>query len=43
MIVGEYRKINDLSENFVKKHRLDKKKRLTIEDIYELTEIDEER
>lgn len=38
MIVGEYVRKNELSENFIKRHRLDKKPRLTIEELYKLSD-----
>lgn len=37
-IIGEYRKVNDLSPSLIKKHRLDRKKRLSIEEIYLLSD-----
>lgn len=40
-IVGSYKKINDLSEDFVRVHRLDKKRRLTLDELLELSDIPE--
>lgn len=40
-IVGSYKKVNDLSEDFVRVHRLDKKRRLTLEELLELSDIPE--
>lgn len=37
-ITGSYYKVNDLSDQIIKKHRLDKKDRLTIEEIYALSD-----
>lgn len=40
-IVGHYVKINDLSEDFVKVHRLDKKRRLPLEELLALSDTPE--
>lgn len=39
-IVGHYEKINDLSEEIIRKHRLDKKDSLTIEELIEISRVD---
>lgn len=38
-IVGEYVRVNELSEATIRKHRLDKKKDLTLEEIYQISDI----
>jgi pilus assembly protein CpaF len=37
-VVGQYKKVNDLSESIIKKHRLNHKKKMNIEDIYKISE-----
>ena len=37
-IVGEYKKVGELSDEIIKKHRLDRKERLTIEQVFELSD-----
>jgi Flp pilus assembly CpaF family ATPase len=37
-IFGEYVKVNELSESITKKHRLDKKRRLSLEEIFNLSD-----
>lgn len=37
-IVGEYRKINDISDSLIRKHRLDKRRKLTLQEIYTLSD-----
>lgn len=36
-VIGEYRRVNHISESLTKKHRLDKKRQLTMEEIYILS------
>jgi len=36
-VIGEYRRVNEISESLTKKHRLDKKRQLTMGEIYELS------
>lgn len=38
MIIGEYKRKHELSESFIKRHRLDKKPRLSIEELYKLSD-----
>jgi pilus assembly protein CpaF len=37
-VIGEYVKVNDLSPALIRKHRLDKRKKLTLEQLYEISE-----
>jgi pilus assembly protein CpaF len=37
-IVGEYKKVNDISDALVRKHRLNNRKQLTLEEIYALSD-----
>jgi Flp pilus assembly CpaF family ATPase len=36
-VIGEYRRVNEISDSLKKKHRLDKKRQLTMEEIYVLS------
>jgi pilus assembly protein CpaF len=38
MVVGEYQKNSDLSESIIKRKRIDKKEKLTLEDVYRISE-----
>ncbi|MBC9704802.1 MAG: CpaF family protein [Enterococcus sp.] len=38
---GEYQKINDMSESLIRKHALDKRKHLSLEEIFEISKVDE--
>ena len=40
-VIGHYEKINDLSEAIIRKHSLNAKKRLTLEEIYEISAVEE--
>lgn len=40
MIVGEYQKQNDYSDEFERKHRLSKKRRLSLDELLELSDFD---
>lgn len=39
IIVGEYVRVNELSEATIRKHRLDKKRDLTLEELYKISDI----
>lgn len=40
MIVGEYQKVQPFSEDFERKHRLSKKRRLSLDELLELSDFD---
>lgn len=40
-VVGEYRKLNELSESLIRKHALDKRKHLSIDEIFEMSKVAE--
>lgn len=37
---GHYEKMNDISESLIRKHRIDKKRRLTLEEIYKISDVE---
>ena len=39
-VIGHYEKMNDLSESLIRKHRMDKKRRLTLEEIYKISDVE---
>ena len=39
-VIGHYEKMNDISDSLIRKHRLDKKKRLTLEELYALSDVE---
>jgi pilus assembly protein CpaF len=41
-IVGEYVRVNELSDTIIRKHRLDKKKSLTLDELYTISDIPKE-
>lgn len=41
-IIGEYQRVNDLSDDFVKLHRLNNKRRLSLEELLELSDLPKE-
>lgn len=40
-VIGHYEKINDLSDAIIRKHSLNAKRRLTLEEIYEISAVEE--
>jgi pilus assembly protein CpaF len=39
-VIGYYEKMNDISESLIRKHRMDKKRRLTLEEIYQISDVE---
>jgi pilus assembly protein CpaF len=39
-VIGHYEKMNDISESLIRKHRIDKKPRLTLEEIYKISDVE---
>jgi pilus assembly protein CpaF len=39
-VIGHYEKMNDISDSLIRKHRIDKKHRLTLEEIYNISDVE---
>lgn len=39
-VIGHYEKMNDISDSLIRKHRIDKKHRLSLEEIYQISEVE---
>lgn len=40
-VIGHYEKMNEISEQLIRRHRLDRRRKLSLEEIYELSKVEE--